>query len=356
MNITHDRKMTLEVQGINMVTRVMRTLRLSPLIVNLAIVILTLGYAIVLLYPFRWEPPRLLDNGVQLSSNTFILASPGIAYSKKAPDWLLQAIRSNELAISLRVRPFTGAQYGPARILTVSKDVYARDFTIGQEGSDLIVRLRTSQSDLNGLPQLVLPGILKSLDWRTVQVSMRPGALTIIVDGAVIAHRDLSGSPLQRWNRTFRVAIGNELTGSRPWLGEISQATITVGNKSIEYTEPGILLTPKRYWSFRDWNGDLVARPTSLRDPVQNVLLFIPMGILFRCRARIGGFKRGVLAILTCGGISVFFEVLQIGFDSRHPSADDVFFNVIGATLGYLIFGYVLLRYQRKEDEEALRL
>src|SRR5262249_39053272 len=121
-------------------------------IINFAIVVLTLSYAVVLLYPFKWLPPHLIENGVQLSSGVLIFDRPGIAYSKKAPYWLTDAITSNELDLVLDICPSTERQYGPARILTLSKDVYNRDMTIGQEGRDLVVRIRTSQSDLNGVP------------------------------------------------------------------------------------------------------------------------------------------------------------------------------------------------------------
>jgi glycopeptide antibiotics resistance protein len=49
-------------------------------------------------------------------------------------------------------------QQGPARIISISRSPFQRNFTIGQEKTDLHVRLRTAASDDNGVkPSFVIP-------------------------------------------------------------------------------------------------------------------------------------------------------------------------------------------------------
>ena len=46
------------------------------------------------------------------------------------------------------------------------------------------------------------------------------GATTIYVDGEPVVSDSLSGD-FSTWSSTYRFIVGNELTGSQPWLGEL---------------------------------------------------------------------------------------------------------------------------------------
>jgi VanZ family protein len=51
-------------------------------------------------------------------------------------------------------------QTGPARIISLSEDGYHRNFTLGQEGNDLVFRLRTPITGKNATqPEIIVPGI-----------------------------------------------------------------------------------------------------------------------------------------------------------------------------------------------------
>lgn len=96
-----------------------------------------------MLYPFEWRRPHPVENGVHVASSGLAFAGSGIAYTRGAPHWLDKAIGANELAVVLELGPSAGERYGPARILSLSKDVFTRNLTIGQSGEDLVIRLRT---------------------------------------------------------------------------------------------------------------------------------------------------------------------------------------------------------------------
>lgn len=80
--------------------------------------------------------------------------------SKKTNRWLMtddavrfmssRMRRASQFSILLSFSADTTFQYGPARIFSVSKGPSLRNLTIGQEGDDLVVRIRTPLNGLNG--------------------------------------------------------------------------------------------------------------------------------------------------------------------------------------------------------------
>jgi len=94
----------------------------------------------------RWVSP----NGLVLHKET-VLASADPARKLSAGRFSFHS----ELTVEAWVVPADVSQGGPARILSYSKDPYHRNFTLGQEGGDIVFRLRTPVSGLNGMhPEL----------------------------------------------------------------------------------------------------------------------------------------------------------------------------------------------------------
>ena len=302
-----------------------------------AILALVIAYATLLLYPFRWQPPSLVENGVQKSPGLLTFAKPGIAYTAQAPSWLLEAIRSNQISIDLRLRSLAARQRGPARIFSISEDIHARNLTIGQDGTDLVIRVRTPRTDENGIPPFVVPNALEPGVWHDIHVSIDQGRILVSVNGETIHDQDLPRSPLETWDRSFPLALGNELTGNRPWLGEIETAQVRVGPEETEYAEGSSLVVPRRYWVFHGRRPNfLPMSQTTVRDAVQNILLFTPLGFLLGLGKGRSILRRGLWTIAAAAAISVPLEVLQLPFVGRHSSATDVVLNLAGALIGYV--------------------
>jgi hypothetical protein len=81
--------------------------------------------------------PRMLADGVRVSPESW-LRTRGPASS------LAQRLeRASAFTIRLKCAADTANQTGPARIVSNSRNPSPRNFTIGQEGPNLIVRLRT---------------------------------------------------------------------------------------------------------------------------------------------------------------------------------------------------------------------
>ena len=113
---------------------------------------LVLGvYAIASLEPFDWQIPRQVPNHAERTRDGWSFAAPGIVIAEPPHDWLEPARAAETFTLSLVVRSHSAAQSGPARIVTMSWDTHMRNLTLAQENDDLVLRLRTQQTDLNGL-------------------------------------------------------------------------------------------------------------------------------------------------------------------------------------------------------------
>jgi Concanavalin A-like lectin/glucanases superfamily len=90
----------------------------------------------------RWLDP----NGIEI-------LRPAILRSQDVVTKLVKALKAtHEISIEVWVTPNNLRQGGPARILSFSQDSGARNFTLGQEGSEIQFRLRTPVSGRNGTP------------------------------------------------------------------------------------------------------------------------------------------------------------------------------------------------------------
>ncbi len=132
---------------------------------------------------------------------------------------------ATEITVEAWVKPENTIQNGPARIVSLSSDLYNRNFTLGQGiagGSSAVyeMRLRTTATDANGNPSLSSPGgFLITRLTHFVYTRDASGAARIYVDGVERAAGTLQGT-FANWDAGFRLALANELTGDRPWLGE----------------------------------------------------------------------------------------------------------------------------------------
>lgn len=135
------------------------------------------------------------------------------------------AMISGELTIEAWVKPANLTQNGPARIVSFSADSAERNFTLGQgvfgEASDVIeVRLRSTTTNLNGKPALSTPeGTLTTGLTHVVFTRNAAGVTTLFVNG-VGKSVGQTGGNFSNWNTAYGLALANEVTGGRPWLGE----------------------------------------------------------------------------------------------------------------------------------------
>lgn len=303
--------------------------------------VLLAAYPIVSLSPFDWTAPTVLSNAaVRLPAGGVSFRATGIARSDGHPAWIAGARRSDSLDIRLRVRATDRLQHGPARLLTVSKDPWHRNLTIGQDGGDLVLRLRTPWSDTNGMPEIHVSRVFDLPAWVDVRVVVEPESLRVLVDGERRLERALPPHALAPWDPAYAVALGNELTYDRPWIGDIEHAIIAIPDTAIDYAgRDGPVVLPERLWLLHRPPQLIPLRGASPWESALNVLFYVPLGVLLgSVRLR----RRYLLPrILAAVALSAGLETLQLLIPSRQPSVNDVIMNAAGAALGLLFAGRI---------------
>lgn len=307
-----------------------------------AVLVLAL-YLAIGLHPYHFSLPRVgiaENTAAVLPDGTLQLRPPGpaIARTREPPPWLASAIATSHLDLVLRIRPASPEQYGPARILTVSFDRRRRNLTLGQQGRDLIVRLRTPQTDWNGIPQIQVKDVFGQRRWHDLAVSVRPGRLTIEVDDQIVHEHPLPPHPLAGWDRSYRLALGNELNNSAGWLGEIAAATVSTPALSVDYIPSSILEIPRSVFVAKPAPKLIPLRQLDREDAIINVLGFIPLGFFagFGAGSVPGSRRRVMLPFLFIVTASLTIEGLQFFTQTRQPSVDDLIMNTLGGGAGLL--------------------
>ena len=314
-----------------------------------SVLVLVLGiYAFASLEPFEWRIPRQVPNHAERTQDGWSFAAPGIVIAGPPHDWLEAARAAETLALSVLVRSRSAVQSGPARILTMSWDTHMRNLTLAQENGDLVLRLRTQETDLNGLragePLARVRDVFRGPRWRAIDLRIRPGRLTIEIDGEAAVVAELPPAVIGTWDPAFSLALGNETTCDRPWLGDIRAAVVTAPGRERDYADDGNVRRPASCWAIGYMPTLVPFRLFLVEDAVRNTFMYIPLGALFglmmRCGRRIA-FVRGLLCVI---GVSVTFELAQLFSVSRFPSIDDVLFNALGGSLGLVLAVFLIRR------------
>ena len=98
-----------------------------------------------------------IDNSlaVHRSVGKLLVRGNVLIRSADSPKRLTTAIRrSRELTLEAWIQPASVEQSGPARIVTLSRNGSHRNFTLGQDGNQFDVRLRTTATSTNGIPSI----------------------------------------------------------------------------------------------------------------------------------------------------------------------------------------------------------
>jgi hypothetical protein len=168
------------------------------------------------------------ESAVKWTTKGLVIGAPTLVASTGAATKIAQACKtSNEVTVEAWVRPGTLTPSGKdGRIVALSADPMNQDFLLGQEElkgppRSYFMRLRTTATDLVGKPALATPDNTVALKLaHLVYTRSASGVATFFIDGVDVA-RTTGGGPMSNWNEGYRLAVGNELSNDRPWLGEI---------------------------------------------------------------------------------------------------------------------------------------
>ena len=177
-----------------------------------------------------------VGGGLRITASTILSTTAPAAKIADA------VIASNGFTVEAWIRPANLDLEGPARIVSMSSSTLTRNFTLGQgssaggpPGDRLSLRVRSTATDDNGMPGLDSPGAsLTVAPTHVVATRTAAGATTIFVNGAVVAV-GTTGGALRDWARDLPLVIANEVTGDRPWLGDVF--LVAVYGRSLQESE-----------------------------------------------------------------------------------------------------------------------
>jgi hypothetical protein len=136
---------------------------------------------------------------------------------------------SGEFSIEAWVIPANVTQE-EARIVSYSAGTTQRNFTLQQTLYDYRFQLRTTETSLNGDPELSTPAadeVLQATLQHVVATYDPINGRRIYVNGSLVSQTDpVPGGTLIDWQREFALVLGNEASGDGLWQGTIRLAAI----------------------------------------------------------------------------------------------------------------------------------
>lgn len=128
----------------------------------------------------RWqgEQPDCQENCSLLLSSQHWLSTEGPA------SFITERIReTSQFSLITNISTSDSNQTGPARIISLSDSPYQRNFSLGQEGSNLVFRIRTPITGNNGLqPELMIPGVFSDKNTHLIVITYASSLLQVFID------------------------------------------------------------------------------------------------------------------------------------------------------------------------------
>lgn len=167
------------------------------------------------------------DDGLQTDGT-------GIAISSSPAIRVADAVAaSGEATIEAWITPMNLEDSGPARIVSMSLDFNQRNFTLGQQLQDYVIRFRTTTTNGNGQPETSAPEVALTLS-HVVYTRDVGGTETLYVDGVLESSGTRDGD-LSNWSDAFALMLGNEDDEYRPWNGIFHR--VALYDRALDETE-----------------------------------------------------------------------------------------------------------------------
>jgi hypothetical protein len=363
----------------------------------------TLAIATLSLWPFDF------DFGVNKNHAKWIKDVGGVEFQRRGQ--LLSAVppkglqerlsKADDLTVEVWIQSYHPIQSGPARIISYSRDTSRRNFTLAQSGDALVMRLRTTKTDLNGMnPHFEAPRVFHETQGqkriRHIVFTYNGNKACVFVDGREYHCDGTIAGDFLNWAPDHHLVIGNEVTADRPWLGEIHYAAVfsralapweirnafsqgrprhspggaepSDADRLVAYTfeTPGVaavrdragggrpldLFMPKYLPPFPfDLAGKSVIREFLPSNLIPNLAVFIPIGFFllraFRQHAPSGC---GVIPAGLAMGLFIAFgiEYLQHYLPNKHSSWPELLMKFTGFTVG-MALQMVMAGYARSQ-------
>lgn len=170
-----------------------------------------------------------------------VIAPTRIASTAPADKISVACRQSNAVTLEAWIKPASTDQSGPARIVSLSSTVHNRNVTLGQgdnrgQVTDFYdVRLRTTETNINGVPSLASNAGSLTTELTHVVYTWDPSGTAIIyLNGEEVAREKIAGE-LKAWATGYKLFLANEATANRHWLGNYH--LVAFYNRALAATE-----------------------------------------------------------------------------------------------------------------------
>ena len=176
-------------------------------------------------------------SAVTWGASELILDTAARVASPFAPSKVITACQTTgEISVEAWVTPLNASQGGPARLVTLAESRVSQNFLVGQRATRYAARLRTTDTDDLGSPEVSsIPG--------TATVALTHVVFThnaidetdrLYVNGSLVGADPRTGT-FAGWDRTHRLVLGNDLLDDRPWLGTFH--LVAIYGRALSQTE-----------------------------------------------------------------------------------------------------------------------
>jgi hypothetical protein len=198
------------------------------------------------------------EHGVDLGPTRWLESAGPVTGASRA------LAASGQFTLSVEAMTSDTDQEGPARLLSISPDAFDRNLTIGQEGTDLVVRLRTPFTGPNGRsPEFIVPKVFTDVEPHRLVLTYNGSTLRLTVDDATTTH-ELELMPA--------VAVLMTL-----FPNDVGQMRVTDwGPVLLRGFYRAIMFVPWGAWLAADRRAWAPGAPSAVRAATRSLLLVVP--------------------------------------------------------------------------------
>jgi len=155
-------------------------------------------------------------------------------------------------------------QAGPARLLSISPDAFDRSLTIGQDGPDLVIRLRTPFTGPNGRsPEFIVPNVFTDVEPHRLVLTYDDSILRLTVD-----------DPPTTYELRLMPALAVLMT---LFPDDVGQMRVTDwGPAVLRGVYRALMFVPWAAWLAADRRAWAPGAPSAVRAATRSLLLVVP--------------------------------------------------------------------------------